>query len=129
MSAADTTWLRMDRPNNLMQIVGVLELEPPVNLDRLEQLLGERLLRIDRFRQRVEDRSGTIWWSEDPYFDVTRHIKRVGLPMPRGKSELQRFVAELAMTPLDPNRPLWQFHIVEQDRGGAAVSVRDGSCA
>ncbi|MBF9234519.1 WS/DGAT/MGAT family O-acyltransferase [Microvirga alba] len=124
MSAVDTTWLRMDQPNNLMQIVGILELEPPVILERIENALSERLLRFDRFRQRVEDRSGILWWSEDLQFDITRHIKRVRLPTPGGKGELQRYVAELAMTPLDPNRPLWQFHVVEHDRGGATVVAR-----
>ncbi len=124
MSAVDTTWLRMDQPTNLMQIVCVIELEPPVDLDHLEHTLGARLLRIGRFRQRIEDRSGVLWWSDDPNFDLSRHIKRIGLPTPRGKGELQRFVAEMAVTPLDPNRPLWQFHIVELDQGGAAVVGR-----
>lgn len=124
MSAVDTTWLRMDQPWNLMQIVSVIELDPPVSLKRLEHALATRLLRIDRFRQRVEDRSGTFCWSEDPTFDITRHIKRVRLPTPGGKSELQRFVADQATTPLDRNHPLWQFHIVEYDSGGAAVVAR-----
>ena len=31
MSSVDTTWLRMDRPNNLMMIVGVWMLEGPVD--------------------------------------------------------------------------------------------------
>lgn len=124
MSAVDTTWLRMDRPNNLMQVTGVIELEPPVGLERLEHALGERLLRIGRFRQRVEERSGSLCWADDPHFDIARHIKRVRLPRPGGKSELQRFVAEQAMTPLNPNHPLWQFDIVEYDAGGAAVVAR-----
>ncbi|WP_414474419.1 wax ester/triacylglycerol synthase family O-acyltransferase [Microvirga sp. M2] len=124
MTAVDTTWLRMDRPTNLMQVVCVIELEPPVSLSRLERTLGARLLRIGRFRQRVEDRSGTLWWSDDPNFDLSRHIRRVRLPTPGRKSELQRFVAEMAVTALDPSRPLWQFHIVELDQGGAAVVGR-----
>jgi WS/DGAT/MGAT family acyltransferase len=124
LSAVDTTWLRMDSPGNLMQIVGVLELEPPVSLERLEHELGMRLLQVARFRQRVEDRSGALWWSDDPYFDIARHLKRVRLPTPGGKNELQRFVAEQAASPLDPNRPLWQFHIVEDEDGGAAIVAR-----
>lgn len=124
MSAVDTTWLRMDRPGNLMQIIGVLELEPPVDINLLERAVGSRLLRLDRFRQRVEHRSGTPYWVDDPHVDITHHVTRTRLPKPGGKSELQRFVAEQAATPLDPNRPLWQFHIVEDDEGGAAVVGR-----
>ncbi len=35
MTPVDTTWLRMDRPQNLMTIVAVWMLEGPVALDRL----------------------------------------------------------------------------------------------
>ncbi len=34
MSSVDTTWLRMDRPANLMMIVAVWLLEGPVALDK-----------------------------------------------------------------------------------------------
>ena len=44
MSPVDTTWLRMDRPNNLMVILAVWMLEGPVELKRLETQLAERLL-------------------------------------------------------------------------------------
>jgi len=38
MSSVDTTWLRMDRPHNLMTIVTVWILEGPVALDRVDWL-------------------------------------------------------------------------------------------
>ena len=44
MSSVDTTWLRMDRPQNLMLIVAVWMLEGPVALDRLENQLAQRQL-------------------------------------------------------------------------------------
>ncbi len=44
ISSVDTTWLRMDRPHNLMTIVAVWMLEGPVALDRLENQLFERHL-------------------------------------------------------------------------------------
>ena len=53
MSPVDTTWLRMDRPNNLMTIVGVMVLEGPVRIARLEKTLAERMLAYPRFRQRA----------------------------------------------------------------------------
>jgi len=54
MSSIDTTWLRMDRPHNLMLIVAVWMLEGPVALDRLEKQLAERQLTYRRYRQKVE---------------------------------------------------------------------------
>ena len=124
MAPIDTTWLRMERPTNLMVIVGVLVLKGPVDVARLEAALAERLLAIPRFRQRTELRQGGYWWSDDPQFDVARHIKRIRLPGAADKPELERFVAELASSPLDPEHPRWQFHIVEDYAHGAVVVAR-----
>ncbi len=124
MSPVDTTWLRMDRAVNRMTIVGVMALAPPVDIERLEQTLAARMLSYPRFRQRVEMRAATAWWVEDPHFDISRHIRRVRLPGRGGKAELQRFVGELCAQPLDMEHPLWQFHIVEDYEGGAAVVPR-----
>jgi diacylglycerol O-acyltransferase / wax synthase len=114
----------MERPTNLMIIVGVLVLEGPVNVPRLEATLAKRILSIPRFRQRTEARPTGIWWTDDTHFDITRHIKRIRLPGAADKAELQRLVAELASTPLDPQHPRWQFHIVEDYEGGAALIAR-----
>lgn len=124
MSAVDTTWLRMDRPDNPMVILSVFTLDGPVDVDRLERTLAERLLAFDRFRRRAEPRSGAMWWTDDRRFDLARHIHRLRLPGRGGDAELETFVGELAATPLDHAIPLWQFHIVEDFKGGAAVVVR-----
>jgi WS/DGAT/MGAT family acyltransferase len=124
MQAVDTTWLRMDQPTNRMVIVGVLVLQGPVDIGRLEQQLADRLLRHRRFRQRVEQSAGGAWWCDDPHFDLARHIKRANLPQPGGKPELEAFVAELASRPLDMAHPLWQFHVLEDYDGGVALITR-----
>lgn len=124
MARVDMTWLRMERPANLMVIVGVLVFAGPVDVRRLEEALAKRILAIPRFRQRTETRPTGIWWSDDPHFDISRHVKRIRLPGSGDKAELQRFVADLASTPLDSERPLWQFHIVEDYEGGAALVAR-----
>jgi len=124
MNPVDITWLRMDRPANLMTIVGVLALAGPIDVKRLEATLAKRMLSFDRFRQRVETHAGDFWWCEDPHFEIGHHIKRARLPDAAGKSELQRFVAELAARPLDRAHPLWDFHIVEDYENGAAVVAR-----
>jgi WS/DGAT/MGAT family acyltransferase len=124
MSSIDTTWLRMDRPQNLMIIVAVWMLEGPVEIDRLENQLAERQLTYRRYRQRVEFASGVPYWCDDPHFDLAHHIKRLRLPGRGGKEALQRFVADLASEPLDFNHPLWTNHIIEDYEGGAAVVFR-----
>jgi diacylglycerol O-acyltransferase len=124
MSPVDTTWLRMDRTVNRMVIVGVMLLAPPIDVERLEKTLASRILSYPRFRQCAEERAAGMWWTDDPHFDLVRHIKRVRLPDRGGKAELQGFAAELCSQPLDPAHPLWQFHIVEHYQGGAALVAR-----
>jgi len=124
MDPVDVTWLRMDRPTNRMVIVGVLTLAAPVDVKRIETTLAKRILAFDRFRERVESRAAGYWWCEDPHLDITHHIRRARLPGAAGKTELQRFVAELAARPLDRAHPLWEFHVVEDFDGGAAVVMR-----
>ena len=124
IAPVDTTWLRMDRPENPMVITGVLVVEGPVDVDKLEETILERLLLIPRFRQRVEMRSGEYWWSEDMDFDKRRHVKRVRLPGHGGKTELEAYVSDLASEAIEKSRPLWQMRIVEHYEGGAAVIMR-----
>ena len=124
MSSVDTTWLRMDRPQNLMLIVAVWMLEGPVALDKLESQLADRQLTYRRYRQKVEFASGVPYWCDDPHFDLAHHMKRLRLPGRGGKEALQRFVADLASEPLDFNHPLWTNHIIEDYEGGAAVVFR-----
>jgi WS/DGAT/MGAT family acyltransferase len=124
MSSVDTTWLRMDRPNNLMVIVGVWMLEGPVDLEGVETQIVEGLLSYRRYRQMVERTAAGIFWRDDPNFDLSHHIRRIRLPGRGGKHALERIVGELASEPLDPNHPLWSVHLVEKYEGGVAVIFR-----
>src|SRR5437762_11574256 len=128
LSAVDTAWLRMDRPSNLMMISGVLIFRERVALARLKKTLTDRFLRFERFRQRpVQTPAGSSWQTDDE-FDIANHLERVALPGRAGKAELEAFVSTLAGTPLDPARPLWQFHLIERFDGGSALVVRIHHC-
>lgn len=124
VSPVDTAWLRMDRPTNLMIILAVWVLDGPVDLDAIETQVAEGLLGYRRFRQRIVSTRSGFFWEDDPHFEVGHHVRRMRLPGRGGKKELQRFVAGVASEPLDPNRPLWQVHVVEKFEGGAAIVFR-----
>jgi WS/DGAT/MGAT family acyltransferase len=124
----DTAWLRMDAPGNLMMIVGVDLLEGPCDAPRLKRLLENTLLAYPQFRSRVVMDPSGAWWEEDADFDLDHHLVRIGLPGKGGKAELQKLVATLAGQALDPMRPLWQFHLVENFDGGHALIVRIHHC-
>jgi WS/DGAT/MGAT family acyltransferase len=128
LSPVDTAWLRMDAPGNLMMIVGVDLLEGPCDAPRLKRLLENTLLAYPQFRSRVVMDPSGAWWEEDADFDLDHHLVRIGLPGKGGKAELQKLVATLAGQALDPMRPLWQFHLVENFDGGHALIVRIHHC-
>jgi len=128
VSSVDTAWLRMDRPYNLMQIVGVMLFEGDLDFARLRAGIERRMLSFRRFRQTViADGSGFIW-QDDANFSLDHHLHREVLPDPAGKAELQQFVAELASAPLNPARPLWDFHLVDTSLGGQALVIRIHHC-
>ncbi len=124
ISVVDTAWLRMDRPQNLMMICGVLQFRDRVSLARLRNVIGERFLSFRRFRQRAVEMSGMAFWETDRHFDIERHVVHTALPGNAGRKELQDLVSRLSTTPLDPARPMWQFHLVDNYAGGSAVIVR-----
>ncbi len=128
MSPVDTAWLRMDSPGNLMMIVGIDLFADPIDVHRLKQVLEQRFLTYERFRSRVTRDVTGYWWEEDEDFDLDHHLIRVELPAPGGKAELQTFAAQLASQALDPDKPLWQMHLVEHYDGGSALIVRIHHC-
>ncbi len=131
MSRVDTAWLRMDNDVNLMMIVGVWLLTPALALQTLRDRIGDKLLKYDRFRQKaVADSMGAHWVADDQ-FDIQHHVQPVHLLPEPGESErhaLQRLCGELAVTPLNPARPLWQFHLIENYEGGSALVARIHHC-
>ena len=124
ISHVDTAWLRMDRPSNLMQIVGVMLFEGQLDYQRLRASIERRMLGFRRFRQMaVADSSGYVW-QDDPDFSLDHHLHRAILPGTGSKTDLEQFVADLASTPLNPNRPLWEMHLVDTALGGQALVMR-----
>ena len=131
MSRVDTAWLRMDSKVNLMLIVGVWLMKPGITLEQARERIADRLLKYDRFKQKVVlDAIGANWvFDED--FDIARHVVAEKLTRRRGQTErqaLQQRCGELASTPLDHDHPLWQFHLVEHYEGGSALICRIHHC-
>ena len=125
MSAVDTAWLRMDRPTNLMMIVGVMVFAERMDFARLRDTVATRLVdRYRRFRQCAVQEVGGASWEDDPDFDIDAHLRRRALPAGSGKTGLQALAGELAVQPLNPGKPLWRFDLIEDYEGGSAMVVR-----
>jgi WS/DGAT/MGAT family acyltransferase len=128
MSAVDAAWLRMDRPTNLMVIVGVVVFETRVDFRRFRRTIEQRFLKFPRFRCRATQDGVSAQWEPDPDFDLDQHVTRIALPAPAGQLELEDLVSRLAGTDLDRRRPMWQFHFIDDFEGGSAVILRIHHC-
>lgn len=124
MSSIDTAWLRMDTPENLMMITGIMTFDSVVTRQVLRELLAERFLRFTRFRTIPRTDLLGAWWEEDPFFDPDRHIHELSLPEPGGERELAALVSDLSSTPLPTNKPLWEYHLVQRPGGRTALINR-----
>lgn len=128
MSRVDTAWLRMERSTNLMMISSVMMFDSPLAIERLKRLVRDRFLAYPRFRQKVVESTMGPHWETDPDFDLDWHVRLSALPGRGGKRELERFVSQMASTPLDASKPLWQFHLVERYGSGSALVCRIHHC-
>lgn len=122
MSSVDYAWLRMDRPGNLMQIIGVMIFDGRMDFERLRRTVVQRLLRYRRFRQIAEAGDGAACWRNDPDFDIDAHLRRAVLPPPGDQAALRKFLAGLASEPLNPARPRWEFILVETAGDSALIA-------
>ncbi|MBW8759668.1 MAG: wax ester/triacylglycerol synthase family O-acyltransferase [Burkholderiales bacterium] len=132
MSRVDTAWLRMDTEANLMMIVGVWLIEPQLSLADLRERVGTALLQYGRFRQKVVEDTLGAQWVDDDHFDLAAHVLPEKLELSKGQSPLEalkHYVGELATQPLNPSRPLWQFHLFEDfETGRSALVARIHHC-
>jgi diacylglycerol O-acyltransferase / wax synthase len=128
VSGADRAWLLMERPTNLMVVVGLIVVGPGLERCRFREVLARRFLAHERFRWvPVADALGARW-VEAEQFNLDDHIAWVALPEPGTQPELEALLGELSSTPFNPGRPLWMFHVVEGYRGGCAIIVRIHHC-
>ena len=132
MSRVDTAWLRMDTEANLMMIVGVWLIEPQLALVDLRERVQTALLRYGRFRQKVVEDAMGAQWVDDDHFDIAAHVVPETLELAPGQSAMDALksrVGELTTQPLDPSRPLWQFHLFEDfETGRSALVARIHHC-
>ena len=128
MRKVDTAWLRMESPHNLMMITGLLFLDGMPDMDQFCLTLEKKFLKYRRFRQLAHQSASGCYWQDDQYFDMSAHVRKVALPGKANYYELQQYVSNLASTPLDKNKPLWSFHIVENYESGPVVVSRMHHC-
>ena len=109
-----------------MHVGGVLIFDGQITREEIVGRLRERIHLIPRYAMRLDEAPLGIAnpvWIQDEHFDPDRHVRRVALPAPGGRAELEELVGDLMSDRLDRSRPLWQIHVVEGLEGGRSALV------
>jgi len=131
MAPVDAAWYHMDGPANHAMITGVLTTRRPLSFEKVTGVFRRRLARFERYRQRVVEKGFALaspCWEDVADFDVGQHLHHIALPAPHDRAALVDLVSDLASTPLDRARPLWEGHLVDDVEGGSALVLRMHHC-
>lgn len=130
LSGLDASFLYLETAAQPLHVCSILELDTSTvpggyTFDRLRDELSMRIKAMPEFREKLADSRLNLdhpVWVEDTDFDVQRHLHRIGLPSPGGRSELAEICGHIASLPLDRSRPLWEMWVIENVAGTDAHS-------
>jgi diacylglycerol O-acyltransferase / wax synthase len=97
-------------------IIDTTDFDGEFSFDVFRGAVAQRLHLLDPLRYRLVDipfRLHHPMWLENCDVDLDYHLRRVLVPLPGGRRELDQVIGEIASTPLDRGRPLWEFHFAE----------------
>jgi diacylglycerol O-acyltransferase len=125
LSGLDASFLYLETASQPLHVCSLLELDTSTmpggyTFDRLRDALAQRMKAMPEFREKLADSFLNLdhpVWVEDKDFDVDRHLHRIGLPAPGGRTELAEICGHIASLQLDRSRPLWEMWVIENVAG------------
>jgi diacylglycerol O-acyltransferase / wax synthase len=126
----DSAFITLEVPSAPLHIGVIIELEVHDDLDARERFdvikanIAARVHEIPVLTQRILRTPFDLAWpvyAEDPDFDINAHVIRRAVPAPGGEAELDALVSRVMSRELVPDRPLWEFNLIE--------GLADGRCA
>lgn len=97
-------------------VVDTAAFEGRPTFEAFREVFRSRLGALDPLRYELVDVPLHVhrpMWREDAEVDLDYHVRRVTVPAPGGRVGLDALVGEIAGTPLDQRRPLWQLYYAE----------------
>ncbi len=113
LSNMDAMIWKLEESTGLVTVTGLLEFNEIPDMKNIKMIVEDRLLRHNRFKQKIAIVRGQLTWVEDELFNIDAHLHRIGLPTPCDNSAMQEVISHLMSQPLDQTKPLWQLHIIE----------------
>jgi diacylglycerol O-acyltransferase len=121
LPGVDAGFLYMETPTQHMHTLKVSYLDVSsvpggYSFEAFAAGLGERLHLLPPFRRRIQKVPLQLHhpvWVEDAHLDLSAHLRRVVVPAPGGKHEVEQVIGDIASTPLDRSRPLWEISVLE----------------
>ncbi|MEZ0053362.1 diacylglycerol O-acyltransferase [Mycobacterium sp. MAA66] len=97
-----------------------------LGIDEFRGVIADRLYKLDPFRYQLVDipmKFHHPMWRENCDVDLEYHIRPWTLPAPGTRRQLDEAIGQIASTPLDRSRPLWEMYFVEGLENGRIAAV------
>ena len=128
MAPVDAAWLHMDEPDNPADVILLMTFDESPILESVKATVARRLLRFDRFRQRVVEIDGQPHWESDGAFEIGNHVLAYDINGALTAERLAGVVSELGSGGFAAGRPLWSLHVVKGTDGTGALVLRVHHC-
>ncbi|MBY0441808.1 MAG: wax ester/triacylglycerol synthase family O-acyltransferase [Mycobacteriaceae bacterium] len=121
LSGWDATFLYSETPNVHMHTlkIGVLELgeaRQDFTMEAFRAFIGNRLYKTEPLGYQLVEvplKFHHPMWRENCEIDLDYHIRPWPVSAPGGRRQFDEVIGEIASTPLDRRRPLWEIYVVE----------------
>lgn len=120
LNGVDALMLYSETPEIHMHTlkIGILDVSgiEDYSFEMFRQVAYPRLMALSALRYELVDiplrLHHPMWW-ENHDIDLDYHVRRARVAPPGGRRELDDLIGEIASTPLDRSRPLWEMYVAD----------------